>query len=294
MSEPMPPLRTRLRVYAYEVIKTFALFSVLPVVPLSRTLRDGDRPELYTYSINIIQYFAMPLVGLAKLAVALALAFGAAALWGDPAGAAIGVIGYLALSGGMHLDGFADTMDALFAASSERAEAALRDPHVGALGVVYLLIYLALYGVFAGLAVDAWLAAPGPVLTAALATAAISPRVFCHGLVMVSFGHGFQNDRLTKVTPPYPWWRGGRPVNLAGVAWWAVLALAILAVSGGSPAVLGLLVLGALGQLALAGYALKQRILPTLGFINGDVLGFTICLGELTHWLLIALIFVRA
>ena len=290
----MPPLRTRLRVYAYEVLKTFALFSVLPVVPLSRALRDEAKPELYTYSINIIQYFAMPLVGLVKLAIALALALGAATLWGDAAGAALAVIAYLALSGGMHLDGFADTMDALFAASAKPAAEVLRDPHVGALGVVYLLIYLALYALFAGLAVDAWLAAPGPVLTAAVASVAVAPRVFCHGLVMASFGRDFQNDRLTRVTPPYPWWRGGRPVNLAGVAWWAMLALAILAVSGGSPAVLGLLAAGALGQLALAGYALKQRILPTLGFINGDVLGFTICLGELIHWLLVALIFVRA
>jgi cobalamin synthase len=290
----MPPLRTRLRVYAYETVKTFGLFSVLPVLRLGQALRDEARPEWYTYSINLTQYYAMPVVALVKLAIALAAAYGTGQLWGEAAGAAIGVIGYLALSGGMHLDGFADTMDALFAAGTKPAREAMRDPHVGALGVVYLLIYLALYGVLAGLSLQAWLAQPTPALAAALVAAAIGPRVFCHTLVLASFGRGFENDRLTQVTPPYPWWRGGMFAVASALGWWAVLLAGVVALGQGSPLVLAVIALGALGEAGIALYTLRKRVLPTLGFINGDVLGFAICLAELWHWLLIALIFVRA
>ena len=289
----MPPLATRLRVYTYELVKTFGLFSVLPVLSLGQALRDETRPDWYTYSINVTQYYALPLVALVKLAIALVLSYGAAGLWGEAAGAVLGVIGYLALSGGMHLDGFADTMDALFAAGTKDPGQVMRDPHVGALGVVYLLFYLALYGLFGGLVLHTWLVASTPAMTAALALVAVSPRLFCHALVAISFGRGFENDRLTKVTPPYPWWRGGGRGLVLTLAWWAVLVGAILFGSGFSGDVLALLVLGVLGHLAIALYILKGRVLPTLGFINGDVLGFGICLAELAHWCLVALFFVR-
>jgi cobalamin synthase len=203
------------------------------------------------------------------------------------------VIGYLALSGGMHLDGFADTMDALFAAGTKPPKDAMRDPHVGALGVVYLLIYLALYGVLAGLSVQAWLAHMTPLLTAALATAAVSPRMFCHALVLASFGRGFENDRLTRVTPPYPWWRGGPRLAAITVAWWAFLIGTLIVAAGADGELLSVLALGLLGHAGIGLYTLRKRVLPTLGFINGDVLGFAICLAELAHWLAVALVFAR-
>jgi cobalamin synthase len=290
----LPPLATRLRVYAYELVKTFGLFSVLPVLSIGQALRDETQPGWYTYSINITQYFALPLVAAVKLVLALALASGAAELWGTEAGAALGVIAYLALSGGMHLDGFADTMDALFAAGTKDPRTVMRDPRVGALGVVYLVFFLALYGLFAGIALNQWLAEPTPGLTAALLAAAISPRLFCHALVMASFGRGFENDRLTRVTPPYPWWRDGPGQVAVTFSWWGLI-LAILVFASGAPgAVLLLLALGGLGYLVIASYTLRRRVLPTLGFVNGDVLGFAICLAELTHWLLVALIFAAA
>lgn len=290
---PMPSLRTRLRVYAYELVKTFGLFSVLPVLSLGQALRDETRPEWYTYSINLTQYFAMPLVATAKLAIALALGAGAATLWGDGVGAGLAVVGYLALSGGMHLDGFVDTMDALFAAGTKDPKTVMRDPRVGALGVVYLIFYLALYGLFGGVAIHTWLAAPTPGLTAALVAAVMSPRLFCHALVAISFGRGFENDRLTQVTPPYPWWRGGPRLAAITVAWWAFLIGMLIVAAGGDGGLLGVLALGLLGHAGIGLYTLRKRVLPTLGFVNGDVLGFAICLAELTHWLAIALVFAR-
>lgn len=46
------------------------------------------------------------------------------------------------LTGGVHLDGYADTSDALAShASSERKQKILRDPHVGAFAVIRLCVY---------------------------------------------------------------------------------------------------------------------------------------------------------
>ena len=47
------------------------------------------------------------------------------------------------MSGGLHLDGLADTADALMAPDRMRAEAARKDPGVGSGGVVALVLVLA-------------------------------------------------------------------------------------------------------------------------------------------------------
>ena len=296
MTVAKPPLPPRLRVYAYDVVKTFGLFSVLPVLPLANALRDPARAAWYGYTIHLVQYATLPLVGLVKMALALALAWGAAGLWGPAAGAALGVIAYQALSGGMHLDGFADTMDALFAAGTKNPRVAMRDPNVGALGVVYLIFYLALFGLFGGLVLHAWLTAPEPALAAALMAAlfaaAVGPRLLCHALVVTRFGKGVENDRLTQVTPPYPWWRD-RGRLWPAVLWWASLVAVLALAGGGAAPLLWLLGFGLLGNVFVAGYVLRHRVLPTLGFVNGDVLGFAICLSELLHLILAALVFVR-
>lgn len=85
---------------------------------------------------------AFPLVGAAVGAAgaAVLMLLGAA---GEPAIAAVGAVGIMALvSGGLHLDGLADTADALMAPDAERAEAARSDPATGSGGVVALIVVL--------------------------------------------------------------------------------------------------------------------------------------------------------
>jgi len=64
---------------------------------------------------------------------------------GSPLVAALLAVAILAIgSGGLHLDGLADTADALVAHGGERAERARRDPAIGAAGAVALVLVLGL------------------------------------------------------------------------------------------------------------------------------------------------------
>jgi adenosylcobinamide-GDP ribazoletransferase len=57
---------------------------------------------------------------------------------------AVGVIA--AISGALHIDGLADTADALAVGDPARAEAARRDPRIGPAGVVAVLVFVGLDG----------------------------------------------------------------------------------------------------------------------------------------------------
>lgn len=83
-----------------------------------------------------------PLVG-AVVGAAGALVLLLLGAAGEPVIAAVGAVGIMALlSGGLHLDGLADTADALMAPDAERAEAARADPATGSGGVVALVVVL--------------------------------------------------------------------------------------------------------------------------------------------------------
>lgn len=114
----------------------FAMFSALPM-----PMQAWDKPSLR----HLI--CALPLVGLviggAEMAwLWLALRFDLPELWR----AAFMVLIPMAVSGGIHLDGFCDTVDALASrAEREKKQKILKDPHLGAFGAMYLSAYLLLY-----------------------------------------------------------------------------------------------------------------------------------------------------
>jgi adenosylcobinamide-GDP ribazoletransferase len=85
----------------------------------------------------------------------------------EPFLGAVGAIAVMALlSGGLHLDGLADTADALLVADRARAERARSDPAIGAGGAVTLILVLA-----AEVGALASLASGAPVLAAAACVA---------------------------------------------------------------------------------------------------------------------------
>lgn len=68
---------------------------------------------------------------------------------------AVAVILPVLITGGIHIDGFVDSCDSFFSyGSREKKIEILADPHVGAFGVIYLIVYfLAVFGVWAQVSV---------------------------------------------------------------------------------------------------------------------------------------------
>ena len=128
------------------VAAAFSTFSILP----------APRIEWNAYSLkNVLS--ALPLVGVVIGGFAC-LYFWLSQLLELPAilSAAVLTVLPIALSGGIHLDGFADMTDALSShAEPEKKRAILKDPHCGAFAVIGVGCYLLMYfGLCAALPLD--------------------------------------------------------------------------------------------------------------------------------------------
>ena len=112
---------------------------------------------------------AFPLVGLGigLLAAIPVATIGAA----EPVLASIAAVALVALvSGGLHLDGLADTTDALMAPDPARAEAARRDPRIGSGGVIALILVIGAEVA----AIASVIASDGPAIAAAAVVVALT------------------------------------------------------------------------------------------------------------------------
>jgi len=115
-----------------------AAFRFLTIIPLpgrvGATGRDLGRS---------LGFF--PLVGLVLGLFAAAIAWLASLLLPMPVAAVMLVLALACFSGGLHLDGLADTADGFFSARpKERILAIMRDSRIGAMGVLALIMLLAL------------------------------------------------------------------------------------------------------------------------------------------------------
>ena len=120
----------------YSVISAFSTFSILPM-PQIEWRKDYMRSLLCS----------LPLVGVV-IGACGCLYFALASLLQLPAILSAVVLTLLpvVLSGGIHMDGFADTIDALSShAAPEKKRAILKDPHAGAFAITSIASYLLLY-----------------------------------------------------------------------------------------------------------------------------------------------------
>ncbi len=120
-------------------------FAFLTVLPVGARPRAPGRAAL----------LAFPVVGLAVGASWAAIAWGGARAWGPLPATALVLLADLLLTGGMHVDAFADVADGI--ASRRRGDeaiAVMRDPSVGAIGAGALVVALLLRFSFISLLVD--------------------------------------------------------------------------------------------------------------------------------------------
>ena len=228
------------------IVIAFAMYSKIPMPHV-----EWDKRSL-SWALC-----AFPLVG-AVIGAALYGWLYLAELWGLTALKAAGaVLLPLALSGGIHLDGFCDTCDALSSHQSrERKLEILKDSHTGAFAIIccclYLLVFYAVWREVTASGNSAVVLALTPVLSRSLS-----------GLAAVSWRNARGSGLLATFTEPVDGKKARIVLSLCFVAASAAMGAADVYQGGG--AVLG----AALTFLFYHLMAYRQ-----FGGITGDTEGF--------------------
>ncbi len=235
------------------VVSPLALLTVLPI-----TRRQVD--------LSSVSYGLFPAVGLVLGAILLAIDHFSRSVVPSPASSALVVVGLAALTGALHLDGLADTVDGLFGGRDRHERLAImRDPRNGAFGFVavasvLLLKWAALIPLEGGLRTGSLLLVPSLARWSVLPSMTLFPAA-------KSGGMGFAVQSAAR-------W----PQAVLGYVVSAGLSLAIF-----WPAGLALLALALVVALSLGAYATSR-----LGGVTGDVFGCTIEVSEAALFLLAA------
>jgi adenosylcobinamide-GDP ribazoletransferase len=239
-----------------DLLRALGLLTTLPVRPRwDESVRPGRAMAWY------------PLAGLIVGALAAAVAAGLAALGltarAPLLGAGLVLAAWVALTGALHLDGWADCCDALFVpADRDKRLAIMKDPRLGSFGAVGLvLLLLVKLGALQGL-----LAGPAPTLAALPLAAGLA-----RSLVVVAAWRA----PLAKREGMAFYMRqslGPREVVIATLT--AVVALAV------ATSALGLAAVAAFAAASLAALTVALLARARLGGLTGDVYGAMIELGE--------------
>lgn len=235
------------------IAAAFSTFSVLPMPPADWN-EDGLRGLLG----------ALPLVGAViggfdylyyLLAQALSLP--------DTLSAAVLTALPLAVSGGIHMDGFADTVDALAShGTPERKRAILKDPHAGAFSVTGVGCWLLLsFGLYTALPLR-----PDLLLLLGLTFVLARTAGALAGTLLPASG---QTGMLAAFRAAAD--RG----TVRALGLWAVLSLAAAAALMPLAAVVFLLVSAGVF------FYVKRMARRQFGGMSGDLAGFCVCLSEL-------------
>ncbi len=211
-----------------------------------------------------------PLAGLV-VGVVVGLVYALSAAWvPPPAAAALVVAAWVWVTGGLHLDGWMDTADALGSnRSRERMLEIMKDPRVGAMGVASgALLLLGKYAFV--LSLLEYTAAGGVRLAAAVAAAPILARMFAPWAVVrwpYAGGSGGMGAAMRAA--------GVRHALAALVVGAACLAAALALFGGGAADAVMLLPLAAAGAAltAAAGALGAYRLSRRFGGLTGDLYG---------------------
>jgi adenosylcobinamide-GDP ribazoletransferase len=200
---------------------------------------------------------AFGIVG-AGLGLVSAAALVLASLAGALPAAVLGVATLAVISGALHLDGLADTADALAAPDATRAETARLDPRAGPAGVATLVFVIALDAALIAelVATSVWLAVAALIVaTAASRALAAATPVLARGRV----SGGRSGAWFTELTTSRASW-----VALGCATAVAVLASALVGSS--------VVAFGAIGGAVVAAIA-GEWLIRRRGGLDGDAIG---------------------
>lgn len=114
----------------------FAMYSKIPVPQVQWSQKNMRYAMCFFSLVGVV--IGTVFVGIFELSTRLA--------FGGIARAAMLTVVPVFITGGIHADGFIDTADAISSyASREKRLEILKDPHVGAFGVLWIVIYFILY-----------------------------------------------------------------------------------------------------------------------------------------------------
>lgn len=227
-------------------------FGFLTVIPVPI---NGDETEADLAASR----FAYPVVG---AAIGVILAALSEVLWRGGAAPSISALLIVAtgtlVSGGLHVDGLADSFDGLFLSGGpERRLAAMRDPHVGSFGVVaVVLVVLAKYAALVSLG--------GPRRSLVVLAAATVSRT------MIVVTAGLANYARPEGTGRFVVDATRRRDAAAGALLAIVVAVALAGRAGLAAGFVTLVI--AVGAARLAA--------SKIGGVTGDVLGAVVELGD--------------
>lgn len=205
-------------------------------------------------------------------------------LWGLSQACAVlvGIALPVMITGGIHMDGFLDTMDAIHSyGDREKKLGILKDPHVGAFAVISEAVYLLLYGG------ALWECTEGILKSAEPLKACLFPAVFMvterafSGLSVVSFPSA-KKDGLAASFSQKARKRTDRVLLLL----WLAAALVLAFFLGGNG--FGLRAVSIAGaQLLVFGWYYRMAV-KEFGGVTGDLAGWFLQTGELAAWIVMA------
>lgn len=234
-------------------VLAWQFLTVLPLGPLGRT---AHLPSPQDLAKSMVFY---PIVGL-LLGLLLALTEAVLSGWLSRPLTVLVLIGLLALlTGGLHLDGLADAVDGLGGGhTKEEILAIMRDAHIGAFGVVGLVLLLALR-------YEALVEMPGQFMSQALM---VMPVVGRTAMVVASAAAPYAREEEGLAKPFVEHQSAVLAVVTTGVA----VAIAVAFFHFAGLLIVGFLGVGVFGMVAYCRWR--------CGGITGDILG---ALNEMTE-----------
>ena len=236
----------------YPIIMAFACFSAIPMPHVEW----NDRTMRYMMA-------AFPLVGLiVGLVVWLwHLMCGALGVGSFLHAVGLGIVP-LVVTGGIHMDGFADVVDAQSShAPPEKKRAILKDPHVGAFAIIGIVSYVAAYCGLASELLDEWM----PLLC-------LTPIVSrCFGALLTVCAHPSHEEGMLAVFQ-----KSASVLTVRTILSCMLVASTTITVVVGTPAALAVV---AAAALALAWTLQLAR--REFGGMSGDLVGCYIQIAEI-------------